>query len=252
MRQAAFFLAIAGAAALMAVWLVPREPRMVQSRPPAPSAEEEGTDLRAGSNAQGVIAPRRRAGTDVTTPARRQQLPGAAPPSEAGPADPTIAPSASGSAAGSNVLRPRTETLRSTDGGVGESGAGPSPPDDEPTEHATGTAADTPTWPAAMTPPVLLTPNAVSYPSGAYRVVLDRTSLTSQLSTVPAQGRVVVKVLIRVDGSVAQVAVVESSGVPRLDDAAVTEAFRWMFSPATRDGLPILAWAIISIRFVVP
>jgi len=97
----------------------------------------------------------------------------------------------------------------------------------------------------------LLTPVAV-YPDGGYRVALDRSVLTPQLRVEAAQGRVVLRMLVRSDGSVAQVNVVESSGSQVLDVAAVNAAVKWSFAPASRDGQPVESWAIIPIRFVIP
>jgi len=102
-----------------------------------------------------------------------------------------------------------------------------------------------------LTPPVLLTPVA-GYPAGGYRVVLDRSVLTPQLRVEAAQGRVVLRMLVRSDGSVAQVNVVESSGSQVLDEAAVNAAVKWRFAPASRDGQPVESWAVIPIRFVIP
>jgi len=102
-----------------------------------------------------------------------------------------------------------------------------------------------------LTAPVLLTPVA-GYPAEGYRMELDRSILTARLRVEAAQGRVVLRILVRSDGSVGQVKVVESSGSPVLDDAAVRAATSWTFAPATRDGQPVEAWAIIPIQFVVP
>ena len=102
-----------------------------------------------------------------------------------------------------------------------------------------------------LTPPVLLTP-AAGYPAGGYRVTLDRSALTPQLRAEGAQGRVILKVLVRTDGTAASVEVFGSSGDPALDAAAIRAARNWNFLPATRDGVPIEAWAMIPVRFVVP
>jgi len=102
-----------------------------------------------------------------------------------------------------------------------------------------------------LTPPVLLTPVA-GYPAGGYRVTLDHSILTPQLRIDAAEGRVVLRILVQSDGSAGQVSVVESSGSPVLDEAALRAAAEWAFAPATRDGQPVEAWAIIPVRFVVP
>ncbi len=111
--------------------------------------------------------------------------------------------------------------------------------------------ADTAVRAPVVSPPVLLTPVA-GYPTEGYRIALDRTMLTPRLRVEAAQGRVMLKVLVRADGSVGSVEVTESSGIPALDQAAVRQAGAWVFAPATRDGQPIEAWALISVWFVVP
>ncbi len=103
-----------------------------------------------------------------------------------------------------------------------------------------------------ITPPVLQTPASLPYPTGAFRIVLDRTAPTAGFKVQAVEGRVVLKVLVRADGTVGQLEVAISSGNAILDEAAVREASTWRFTPATRDGLPIDAWALVPVRFVVP
>jgi protein TonB len=100
-----------------------------------------------------------------------------------------------------------------------------------------------------LTPPILL-----SDPLGevaTVRVTLDRSMLTPQARHVALEGVVVLAVLVRSDGSAADVRVRTTSGDQALDAAATHAAGSWRFRPATRDGRPIEAWAIIPVRFVV-
>lgn len=105
--------------------------------------------------------------------------------------------------------------------------------------------------PPRFTPPVLLTP-MTSYPGEGYAVVLDRTAISPEIRTLAAEGTVVVRLLVLADGSVGRSEVVSSSGHPVLDQAALSASLGWRFRPATRDGRPIDAWAIVPVRFVVP
>jgi protein TonB len=75
--------------------------------------------------------------------------------------------------------------------------------------------------------------------------------LTPQARLVVREGIVVLAVLVRSDGSVEDVRVRISSGDGALDGAAVRAAEGWWFRPATRDGIPTTAWAIIPVRFAV-
>ncbi len=102
-----------------------------------------------------------------------------------------------------------------------------------------------------LIPPVLLTQTA-AYPDEATRIVLDRTLITPELRLVASEGRVVLRVLVQEDGSVAEVRILSPSGNPVFDRAAMEAAAAWRFRPATRDGVPIAAWAIIPVRFIIP
>jgi protein TonB len=102
-----------------------------------------------------------------------------------------------------------------------------------------------------LKPPVLLTPQAV-YPGEAQTVVVDRSPLTPEIRLSAAQGRVVLRVLVRADGAVAEARVEVSSGHAALDDAALRACYAWRFEPATRDGRPVDAWVLIPVRFLIP
>lgn len=66
------------------------------------------------------------------------------------------------------------------------------------------------------------------------------------------QGRVLVRVLILENGSAAEVQVVQSSGFPRLDAAAVEHVQRdWRFVPAQLDGQAIAAWGRFGVTFQI-
>jgi len=75
--------------------------------------------------------------------------------------------------------------------------------------------------------------------------------LTPQVRVAAREGTVVLAVLVRSDGNVGDVRVRTTSGDETLDAAAVHAAGAWRFTPATRDGVPTEAWAIIPVRFVV-
>lgn len=101
-----------------------------------------------------------------------------------------------------------------------------------------------------LTPPVLLTGPAAE--AAPVEVSLDRGMLTPQLRAAAVAGRVVLAVLVRADGTAGAVQVKETSGSDLLDASAVRTAQGWRFRPATRDGVPIEAWAIVPVRFVIP
>jgi protein TonB len=82
-------------------------------------------------------------------------------------------------------------------------------------------------------------------------VVLNRSSLTPHLQVEATEGRVIVRLLVLANGGVDRVEVSVSSDVEILDQAAATAVRAWRFAPATQDGLPIDAWVVVPIRFVV-
>jgi protein TonB len=102
-----------------------------------------------------------------------------------------------------------------------------------------------------LTPPVLLSEGSLRYPDEAYRIVVDHSAFAPGIEIDAAEGRVGLKILVRADGSVGGVEVAQSSGRSFLDAAAVREVSRWKFAPATRDGQPIDAWALVPLLFVL-
>jgi TonB family protein len=102
-----------------------------------------------------------------------------------------------------------------------------------------------------LTPPVLLSVGSLRYPAEGYRIVVDRSASAPGVGIDVAEGRVGLKILVRADGSVGGVEVAQSSGRSALDVAAVREVSVWKFTPATRDGQPIDAWALVPLAFVV-
>lgn len=65
------------------------------------------------------------------------------------------------------------------------------------------------------------------------------------------QGKVVVRVLIAIDGTAQSGEVKTSSGFERLDQAALTTALRWRYVPGKRGGQAEAMWFDVPIRFVM-
>lgn len=102
-----------------------------------------------------------------------------------------------------------------------------------------------------LTPPVPLSVGSLRYPAEGYRLVVDHSAVAPGIGIDAAEGRVGLKILVRADGSVGWVEVVQSSGRSFLDVAAVREVRLWKFAPATRDGHAIDAWALVPLLFVL-
>ena len=69
---------------------------------------------------------------------------------------------------------------------------------------------------------------------------------------IGAQGEVLLRVLVRQDGSVATVELAQSSGFSLLDESATrTVRDNWRFIPAQLDGTPVESWVEVPIKFVL-
>ncbi|QUT05980.1 energy transducer TonB [Sphingobium phenoxybenzoativorans] len=65
------------------------------------------------------------------------------------------------------------------------------------------------------------------------------------------QGTVVLSLTLGVDGRVASVAITQSSGSPRLDDAARDAVRTWRWEPTIRGGQPVQVRGVVEIPFVL-
>lgn len=102
-----------------------------------------------------------------------------------------------------------------------------------------------------LIPPVLHGSILLGYPPGAIHQAVDRSAFAPALRAMAEEGRVLLKVFVQTDGRVGRVEVAASSGVAVLDDTAVGAAWGWRFDPATRDGNPIAAWALVPVVFTL-
>ncbi len=65
------------------------------------------------------------------------------------------------------------------------------------------------------------------------------------------QGKVVVRVLIGVDGTAQQAEIRSSSGYDRLDQAALATVRSWRYTPGRRNGVAEAMWFNVPINFVL-
>jgi protein TonB len=65
------------------------------------------------------------------------------------------------------------------------------------------------------------------------------------------QGKVVVHVLIGIDGTAQKAEIRQSSGFERLDNAALATAQKWRYVPGKRAGVPEAMWFNVPINFVL-
>lgn len=71
----------------------------------------------------------------------------------------------------------------------------------------------------------------------------------AQSRQLSEQGKVLLRVLVNADGSVAQVTLRKTSGYERLDSTALETVKQWRFVPAKRAAQPIAAWVVVPISF---
>jgi periplasmic protein TonB len=65
------------------------------------------------------------------------------------------------------------------------------------------------------------------------------------------EGEVRLRVHVSGDGRAAEIQIVQSSGFPRLDQAARSAVLRWRFVPARRGADTIDAWVLVPIAFTI-
>ncbi len=123
-------------------------------------------------------------------------------------------------------------------------------------------AAPAPVAPA--TPPIIAAATvaaAPAAPAAPARIELpssDAAYLNNPKPAYPAlsrrlgeQGKVVVRVLIGVDGTAQQAEIRTSSGYDRLDQAALATVRSWRYVPGKRNGMAEAMWFNVPINFVL-
>ena len=124
------------------------------------------------------------------------------------------------------------------------------PPPPMPVAIADPTPA--PNAPSGVTAPQPPAPPKVELPSS------DADYLQNPKPAYPAiskrlgeQGKVIVRVLIGVDGTAQRAEIRQSSGYDRLDQAALTTVQRWRYVPGKRGGVAEAMWFNVPINFVL-
>lgn len=123
----------------------------------------------------------------------------------------------------------------------------PGPPPAVTPAPAPPAAAVAPAPPAPPAPPAVVQPSSraayLDNPPPPYPAMSRRLGET---------GRVVVRVLIGVDGRAQDARIERSSGFERLDRVALeTARERWRYVPGTRGGVPEAMWFNVPINFVL-
>lgn len=62
-------------------------------------------------------------------------------------------------------------------------------------------------------------------------------------------GTVLLSLEILPNGRVGEIRLVQSSGYTKLDQSALREARKWRFLPGSRDGVPVVRWKQVPVKF---
>lgn len=99
---------------------------------------------------------------------------------------------------------------------------------------------------------------AVAEKSAETDPVFDAAYLNNPAPIYPAgakrrgiQGKVLLDVLVKIDGSAASVTIARSSGSSQLDEAALDAVRDWKFIPAKRSGKIVQANVIVPVEFKI-
>lgn len=177
----------------------------------------------------------------------------AAPPS---PVSPTPAPRPAEKKRPSP--KPRTESRTEVKPGPQPREIQESPVKTPETAHETSPPLpDTPSPVASAAPPTAppapatpRTPAAKTTASDAAYAASNRKPPYPRLSRANnEQGTVVLRVMVRADGTAGTVEIKTSSGYPLLDNSARNTVHTWRFNPATVNGKPVDEWYEVSIPF---
>lgn len=101
-------------------------------------------------------------------------------------------------------------------------------------------------------------PNATATKAAESEPVYNAAYLSNPAPEYPAaakrngiQGKVLVNVLVKADGTPASVKISRSSGSNNLDEAAVDAVSQWKFIPARRSGVSVQASVIVPVEFKI-
>jgi protein TonB len=104
----------------------------------------------------------------------------------------------------------------------------------------------------AAPPPAPPAPPRVELPSSdADYLQNPRPAYPPVSKRLGEQGKVVIRVLIGVDGNAQQAELRQSSGFDRLDQAALETVRKWRYVPGKRGGVPEAMWFNVPIIFVL-
>jgi periplasmic protein TonB len=119
------------------------------------------------------------------------------------------------------------------------------------TSQSTAIQAVTTQRPVAAPPPVAApTPVPRTAPRSDPRRPLSQPEYPPSSRRAGEHGTVILEVLVLENGRVGEARVKQTSGFPRLDEAAVREVKRsWRLVPGTENGKPVQMWGQFAVTF---
>ena len=106
--------------------------------------------------------------------------------------------------------------------------------------------------PAPPAPPAPAAPPRTELPSSdAAYLQNPRPAYPAVSRRLGEQGKVLVRVLIGIDGTAQQAELQQSSGYDRLDRAALETVRKWRYVPGKRAGVPEAMWFDVPLNFVL-
>jgi protein TonB len=85
--------------------------------------------------------------------------------------------------------------------------------------------------------------------SARFRVPPTPAKYPKRAHDLNQQGEALIRVRLDYDGNTSEVLIWKSSGFALLDNAALSAVRRWQFMPEQRNGMPVVAWVEIPVRF---
>ena len=107
------------------------------------------------------------------------------------------------------------------------------------------------TAPVAATPAPVAAPKVELPSSDADYLQNPKPAYPAMSKRLGEQGKVIVRVLIGVDGTAQKAEIKQSSGFDRLDQAALATTQRWRYAPGKRGGVAEAMWFNVPINFVL-
>lgn len=106
--------------------------------------------------------------------------------------------------------------------------------------------------PAPAAPPAPPPPPKVELPSTNAEYLQNPKPVYPAMSKrLNEQGKVLVRVLIGIDGAPQKSEIRQSSGFERLDQAAQNTVMAWRYVPGKRGGVPEAMWFVVPITFIL-